>query len=106
MLLVSINEIFQVPGVDYHAAGNTISFSTPPAAMSTIDIRGRNGTLASILGDGSTYLFHFMNDLDHDTTYMLEEAFRLRNVPAVADMLRRLEVVVKLAKQDDTLRQR
>ena len=107
MLLVSINGIVQVPGVDYHAAGNTISFSVPPAAMSTIDIRGRNGRLASsILGDGSTYLFNFMTDFDHETTSMLEEAFRFRHVPAVADMLQRLEVVVKLAKQDDTLRQR
>ena len=35
---------------------------------------------------------------------MLEEAFRLRHVPAVADMLERLEVVVKLAKQDDRTR--
>ena len=106
MLLVSINGIVQVPGVDYHAAGNTISFLCPPSAMSTIDIRGRNGVLASILGDGSTYLFNFMTDFDHETTSMLEEAFRFRHVPAVADMLQRLEVVVKLAKQDDTLRQR
>lgn len=106
MLLVSINGIMQVPGVDYHAAGNTISFATPPQAMANIDIRGRNGVLASILGDGSTYLFNFMTDFDHETTSMLEEAFKLRHVPAVADMLQRLEVVVKLAKQDDTLRQR
>jgi len=105
MLLVSINGIVQVPGIDYHAAGNTISFSVPPAAMSTIDIRGRNGRLASILGDGSTYLFNFMTDFDHETTSMLEEAFKFRHVPAVADMLQRLEVIVKLAKQDDTLRQ-
>ena len=105
MLLVSINGIVQVPGIDYHAAGNTISFSVPPAAMSTIDIRGRNGRLASILGDGSTYLFNFMTDFDHETISMLEEAFKFRHVPAVADMLQRLEVIVKLAKQDDTLRQ-
>ena len=101
MLLVSINGITQCPGVDYHATPDSIAFSSPPPAMSIIDIRGRNGTLASILGDGSTYLFQFLNDLDHDTTSMLEDAFRLRNVPAVADMLERLEVVVKLAKQDD-----
>ena len=105
MLLVSINGVVQVPGIDYHAAGNTISFLMPPSAMSTIDIRGRNGALARILGDGSTYLFNFMTDFDHETTSMLEEAFKFRHVPAVADMLQRLEVIVKLAKQDDTLRQ-
>lgn len=101
MLLVSVNGIIQCPGVDYHATPNSIAFSSPPPAMSTIDIRGRNGTLASILGDGSTYLYEFFSDIDTDINNMLEDAFRLRNVPAVADMLERLEVVVKLAKQDD-----
>ena len=48
---------------------------------------------------------NFMTDFDHETTSMLEEAFKFRHVPAVADMLQRLEVIVKLAKQDDTLRQ-
>lgn len=89
----------QVPGVDYHAAQNAISFSTPPQAGSTISIRGRNGVLANICGDGSTYLFQFMDDFEHDTVGMLEEAFKLRHVPAVADMLKRLKVVVELAKQ-------
>jgi len=45
-------------------------------------------------------LFQFMNDIDHDQIGMLEEAFKLRHVPAVADMLARLNVVVKLAKQE------
>jgi len=101
MTLVTINGIMQVPGVDYHATQNAISFSTPPSAGSTISIQGRNGTLANIYADGFTFLYQFMNDLDHNTTSMLEEAFKLRHVPAVADMLGRLEVVVKLAKQDD-----
>lgn len=104
-MLVYVNGIMQCPGVDYHATQNSISFPTPPAAGTTISIRGatrgRNGVLANILGDGSTYLFQFMNDFEHDTVGMLEEAFKLRHVPAVADMLERLEVVVKLAKQDD-----
>jgi hypothetical protein len=90
----------QCPGADYHATQNSISFSTPPAAGTTVSIRGRNGVLANICSDGSTYLFQFMNDFEHDTVGMLEEAFKLRHVPAVADMLGRLEVVVKLAKQE------
>lgn len=100
MLFVSINGLVQVPGIDYHATKNSIAFSGPPQAGSVIEIRGNAGTLATILGDGSTYLFQFMNDLDHDQIGMLEEAFKLRHVPAVADMLARLEVVVKLAKQE------
>lgn len=103
-MIVSIDGVTQVPGIDYGASKNAISFMSPPRAGSVIDIRGRHGTLASILGDGSTFLFHFMNDIDHDTTYMLEEAFKLRHVPAVADILQRLQVVVELAKQNDTVR--
>lgn len=97
-MLVYINGVKQISGIDYTHRGNSIAFITPPAAMDTIEIQGRSGTLARILGDGSTYLFQFMNDLDHDTTYMLEQAFRLRHVPAVADQLERLKVVVELAK--------
>lgn len=101
MLLVSINGIVQVPGIDYHATENSISFSGPPQAGSVIEIRGNAGTLASILGDGSTYLFEFFSDFDNNQSRLLEEAFRLRHVPAVADQLERLAVVVKLARQDD-----
>jgi hypothetical protein len=98
-MLVYINGVMQAPGIDYHAAQNAISFSTPPAAGSTISIQGRNGTLANIYADGSTYLYQFINDFEHDQIGLLEEAFKLRHVPAVADMLERLKVVVELAKQ-------
>lgn len=99
MILVSINGIMQVPGVDYHAAQNAVSFSTPPQAGSTISIRSQSGVLANICGDGSTYLYQFMSDFENSTSKMLEDAFHMRNVPAVADMLERLKVVVELAKQ-------
>lgn len=99
-MLVYINGVMQAPGIDYHAAQNAISFSTPPAAGSTISIEGRNGTLANIYADGSTYLYQFINDVEHDQIGLLEEAFKLRHVPAVEDMLERLKVVVKLAKQE------
>lgn len=105
-MIVFINGIKQIPGIDYVSTNNAIAFSSPPAAMDTIEIQSRNGVLARILGDGSTYRFDFMNDIDHDTTYMLEEAFKLRHVPAVADILERLQVIVALAKQDDHIRQR
>jgi len=99
MILVYINGIMQVPGIDYNAAQNAISFSTPPAAGSTISIQGKNGTLANIYADGTTFLYQFMNDFEHDQLGILEDAFKLRHVPAVADMLDRLKVVVELAKQ-------
>ena len=99
MLFVSINGIMQVPGVDYQSSKNAISFLSPPPAGSTVSIRGKSGVLVNIIGDGSSFLYQFMNDLDHEQIGILEEAFRLRHVPAVADMLEKLEVVVKLAKQ-------
>lgn len=101
MVLVSINGLMQVPGVDYHAAQNSISFSSPPPAGTTISIQGKSGVLANILADGSTYLYQFMSDFENSTSQMLEDAFHMRHVPAVADMLERLKVVVALAKQDD-----
>ncbi len=100
-MLVYVNGIMQCPGADYHATQNSISFSTPPGAGTTISIQGKNGTLANIYADGTTFLYQFMNDFEHDTVGMLEEAFKLRHIPAVADMLERLKVVVELAKQDD-----
>lgn len=99
-MLVYVNGIKQIAGIDYIHRESAIVFKTAPAAMDTVEITGRNGVLARILGDGHTYLFQFMNDSDHDTTYMLEEAFRLRHIPAVADQLERLAVVVKLAKEE------
>jgi hypothetical protein len=104
MLLVSINGIIQTPGIDYHATNKSIAFVVPPQVGTTIDIRGRNGTLASILGDGFSYLFEFFSDFEHDQSQMLEEAFKYRNIPAVADVLERLQVVVNLVKQDESIR--
>lgn len=99
MLLVSINGILQVPGVDYYATQNAVSFTSPPQAGSTISIRSKSGVLANICGDGCTYLYQFMSDFENSTSQMLEDAFHMRHVPAVADMLERLKVVVELAKQ-------
>ena len=99
MLMISVNGIIQVPGVDYHATQNAVSFSMPPQAGSTISIRSQSGVLANILADGSTYLYQFMSDFENGTSQMLEDAFHMRHIPAVADMLERLKVVVELAKQ-------
>jgi hypothetical protein len=103
-MMIFINGVKQIAGIDYVSSNNCIQFSSPPAAMDTIEIQGRNGVLARILGDGYSYRFDFMNDIDHDTTYMLEDAFKLRNVPAVAEALERLQVVVALTKQNDSIR--
>ena len=97
---VYVNGVRQIPGIDYTVSSNSIAFSMPPDMGSDIEINSRNRHLARIMGDGQTFLFQFFTDFDHEQTQMLEEAFKLRHVPAVADALERLQVVVELAKQE------
>lgn len=104
MTFVSINGIMQIPGVDYHAGKDMISFTQPPQAMATITIMGERGVLMNVIGDGSTYLFRYIDEESSKITEMLEQAFKHRDVPAVADMLERLKVVVELVKENDTIR--
>ena len=106
MLLVSINGLMQVPGIDYTSCNNAVSFSTPPPMGSSIDIRNHFGTLARIHGDGSTYLFQFSDYLDRDTLTVFDDAIKLKDNPAVADALERLRVVVELVKEHDPIRKR
>jgi hypothetical protein len=107
-LSVHINGVRQVPGIDYVAAKNSVSFSTPPAAGDTIHISSPRGTVAHIMADGSTYLYQMMMDIDrHDNIMnLLNDAAKYYDNPAVADLLERLQVVVELVKQDDPIRQR
>lgn len=86
--------------IDYVATNNSIAFSMPPASMDTIEIRGRNGILARVFGDGFSYRYDFMSDFEHDISRVLDDAFNLRHIPAVADVLERLQVVVALAKEN------
>ena len=99
MVLVSINGIVQIPGVDYHLGNDSISFSQPPHTGASITITTEAGVLLNIRADGSTYLFRYIDEESSKITEMLEQAFKHRDVPAVADMLERLQVVVELAKQ-------
>lgn len=106
-MLVSVNGLIQCPGVDYHATDNSISFSTPPAAGSTITITtpisdSGLGKICRLLeGDGSRYLWRLDEGHKEDPVKtLLKDAWNLRTIPAVADMLERLGVVVELAKQE------
>lgn len=99
MKIVSINGIMQIPGVDYYTGKDMISFTQPPSSGATITIMGERGVLMNIIGDGSTYLFRYIDEASSKVSEMLETAFKHRDVPAVADMLERLRVVVELAKQ-------
>ena len=100
MISVYINGILQIHGIDYVSTDKSIAFSTPPQAMATIEIRSIRGLLARIFGDGSSYRYDFMSVFEHGVSDMLEDAFKLRHVPAVAEALERLQVIVALAKEN------
>lgn len=99
MTLVSIDGILQIPGVDYHLGKDSISFSQPPHTGASITLMNDTGVFLNLRADGYTYLFKYIDEESSKITEMLEQAFKHRNVPAVADMLERLKVVVELAKQ-------
>jgi hypothetical protein len=99
MTLVSIDGILQIPGVDYHQGKDLISFSEPPHIGASITITTEDGVLLNIIADGFTYLFRYIDEESSKITEMLEQSVKHRDVPAVADQLERLKVVVELAKQ-------
>lgn len=99
MTFVSINGIMQIPGVDYHAGKDMVSFTQPPQSGATITIMSERGVLMNVIADGVTYLFRYIDEESSKVSEMLEQAFKHRDVPAVSDMLQRLQVVVELAKQ-------
>ena len=108
MISVHINGVMQLPGVDYTTGVKSISFSSPPDSGSHIHISSPHGTVASILADGTTYLFPIIADLENYNAVMnlLNDAAKHYDNPTVADVLERLRVVVELVKQDDLIRQR
>lgn len=99
MVIISINGIVQIPGVDYHLGKDSVVFLQAPQRGSSITIMTEKGVLMNVIGDGSTYLFRYIDEESSKITEMLEQAFKHRDVPAVADQLERLKVVVELAKQ-------
>jgi hypothetical protein len=102
MFSVHINGVMQLPGIDYVTGESTISFSSPPDVGSAIHVGSLTGTVASIMGDGSTFVFPIMTDLESYNKIMnvLNDASKYYKNPAVADVLDRLKVVVELVKQE------
>jgi len=103
MISVHINGIKQIPGIDFVAGDNTLSFSSPPQARDIIQVTSPYGSVANVYGDGSTFLFHMVLDIQKHTDIMnlLNDVGKYYENPAVADVLERLRVVVELVKNDD-----
>lgn len=107
--VVHINGITQIPGIDFTVASNSIMFITPPSMGSRISIHypisdtGRGSICEMFEGNGSTYLWHLGEDKNKEDKYiqdLLKDAWDMRTVPVVADILERLRVVVELAKEN------
>jgi len=92
----------QLPGIDYVTGVKSISFSSPPDIGSHIHVSSPHGTVASIMGDGSTFLFPMITNLENYNAVMniLNDAAKYYDNSAVADAIERLRVVVELVKQN------
>ena len=99
MVLVSINGVTQIPGIDYIDGENSVAFLKTPQKGSAILMQSAAGTETYFVSDGSTRLFDIGNSKSVKIQQMLDTAYMYRSVPAVADMLERLQVVVELAQQ-------
>ena len=101
MITVFVNGILQLPGVDYVIGASAIQFQQAPQAGSSVEIRTAKSTIARVLGDGSTFLFPIMVDADkyNEITDMLHQALKYYQVPAVAEALEKLRVVVELVRE-------
>lgn len=102
---VFLNGVRQCPGIDYTAAQNAVSFTSPPSAGSDIMVNTllkRGGAhVITLKGDGSTYLFQIDDTVNRLDLYdLLDDIEQYHKVPAVAEGLERLRVILELVKND------
>jgi hypothetical protein len=103
MFTVHINGVRQIPGIDYMASSNAVSFNVPPNVGDVVHIGNSRGTIGNMFGDGSTYLYQMTVDIIDEPetiTALLNDVVKYYNNPAVADMLERLRVVIELVKEN------
>lgn len=98
-MYVTINGVAQLHGVDYVLGVNQISFTQAPPFASTITIRLKNNTIHNITGDGCTFLFPILSGEDDELADMLADVIKYHKVPAIAEALEKLKVIIELVKQ-------
>lgn len=114
MIQVHINGLKQMPGIDYHATGGNISFKQAPSLHDDILITSAiPGSMTGvhmqkIIANGHTSLYHLDNSFEDRVRlqHTLDDAWKYQGVPAVADILQKLQVVLELVKQDDPIYKR
>lgn len=101
MILVYVNGVLQIPGIDYAASPTQLNFSSPPEVGAIVHVSGIHGSMAQFYGDGRSNIFHMQVDLDvNKLTNLFHDAARYYDNPAVADVLERLSIVVALVKEN------
>jgi len=105
---IYVNGILQVPGFDYVASKNSVSFTRPPARGYDIVMKDLIGNVTQITADGFTFLYQISAHSKgcNNAIDLFNDALKYYDNPAVSDVLERLRVVVELVKQDDPIRQR
>jgi len=99
---IYVNGILQVPGFDYVASKNSVSFTRPPARGYDIVVEDSGGNATQITADGTTFLYQLSADTKsyNNAINLLNDALKYYDNPAVADVLERLRIVVELVKQE------
>jgi hypothetical protein len=114
MITIHLNGLRLIPGIDFTAGNNTVSFTQPPCMgddiVITTSIPGSSTSvyMQKLTGNGHTFRYNIDSTFDERAKLQrtLEDAWTYQSVPAVADVLKRLQVVLELVKQDDPLHQR
>lgn len=111
---VHINGVALLPGVDYTASNSTLVLSVPPKLgdqilfTEVLDLNTGATHVTRFTGDGRKYLFKF--DGEFNTRLKMQsitdDLYVYRNVPAVAEAIEKLQVILELTKQNATLHQR
>ena len=98
---IYVNGILQVPGFDYVASKNSVSFTRPPARGYDIVVKDLIGNVTKITADGTTFLYQLSADTKsyNNAINLLNDALKYYDNPAVADVLDQLKVVIALVEQ-------
>jgi len=98
---IYVNGILQVPGFDYVASKNSVSFTRPPARGYDIVVKDLIGNVTKITADGTTFLYQISAHSKgiNNAIDLLNDALKYYDNPAVADVLDQLKVVIALVEQ-------
>jgi hypothetical protein len=101
-MMVFVNGVMQLQGIDYKSTRTQLSFSTPPHANSIIEMKTVDGGSSYINADGKRYVFDLTEQFAkaQRLSDALAYAYQNKDNPTIADALERLLVVVELMKDE------